>query len=62
MPMKIPTIDRIMITSIATARMLMMDRKGRCNRLAITSLFMVEYGSGSESGLRFGLVPLSLQG
>src|SRR5580698_10470915 len=40
MPMKTPTIERIITTSRATASTLMMERIGRCRMLAITSLFM----------------------
>jgi hypothetical protein len=42
MPMKMPTMDRIMTTSMATASTLMMERTGRCNRLAKMSLFIPE--------------------
>src|ERR1035437_2723166 len=45
MPMKMPTMDRIMTTSMATASTLMMERRGRCNRLAKMSLFIPEDGS-----------------
>ena len=40
-PNMMPTIERIIATSIATARMLMAERKGRCSRLPMTNLFML---------------------
>jgi hypothetical protein len=43
--MKMPTMDRIMMTSMATASTLMMERTGRCNRFAKISLFIPEDGS-----------------
>ena len=46
MPMKMATIDRIMITSMATASTLMMERSGRCSKLAKMSLFMSVQISG----------------
>jgi hypothetical protein len=36
-----PTIERIMVTSMATASMLIDDRKGRCSKLPMTNLFML---------------------
>ena len=41
MPTMMPTIDRIMVTSMATARMLIDDLKGRWSRLPMTNLFML---------------------
>src|SRR2546421_647477 len=40
MPYMIPTIERIMITSIATASALITERRGRYTRFPKTSLFM----------------------
>ena len=54
MPMKIPTIERIIITSIATAVMLIRDRIGRCRMLAITSLFIDSGGLQRPASLRQG--------
>ncbi len=51
MPMKMPTMERIMTTSMATARMLMMERRGRWSRLAKMSLFMPVYRV-QETGYR----------
>lgn len=48
MPIKTAAIDKIMITSIATANTLMMERMGRRIRLAKMSLFMFERGSGVD--------------
>ena len=42
MPMKMPTMERIMMTSMATATTLMRERRGRCTRLAKISLFILE--------------------
>jgi hypothetical protein len=38
-------MDRIMITSMATARTLIIERTGRCSRLAKISLFIPDDGS-----------------
>src|SRR5450755_1380156 len=40
MPNMMATMERIMTTSIATANTLIAVRRGRCNRLLITSLFI----------------------
>ncbi len=48
MPVKMPTIDRIIMTSMATASTLMTERKGRCSRLAKISLFIFEPDSAPE--------------
>ena len=34
-------MERIIATSMVTARMLMAERKGRCSKLPITNLFML---------------------
>ena len=39
-PMKTPVMERIMMTSMATASTLMATRIGRCTRLPSTSLFI----------------------
>ena len=44
MPIKMPTMDRIMMTSMATASTLMTERMGRRSKLAKMSLFMFEHG------------------
>src|ERR1700722_5214910 len=48
MPMKMPTMDKIMMTSMATANTLMTERMGRWSKLAKMSLFMVEPGTGAH--------------
>ena len=48
MPMKMATIDRIMITSMATASTLIIERIGRWSRLAKMSLFMFEPGPSAH--------------
>ncbi len=53
MPMKMATMDRIMMTSMATASTLMMERRGRCSRLAKMSLFIEDSFFQPTSRLQF---------
>src|ERR1035438_37936 len=48
MPMKMPAMDRIMMTSMATASTLIMERTGLCTKLAKMSLFIFEHGSEGQ--------------
>src|ERR1700731_3546922 len=52
LPIRIAVMERIMMTSMAMARQLMRERRGRWTRLPITSLFMQVpvYGTGGETG------------
>jgi hypothetical protein len=50
-----------MITSMATASTLMMERTGRCSKFAMMSMFIVEPGSNEFSGAKSLSVP-SLSG
>src|SRR5258708_34922443 len=51
LPIRMAVMERIMMTSMAIARQLMSERRGRWTRLPTTSLFMqvLVYGSGEES-------------
>ena len=50
MPSMMAAMERIMMTSIATAKTLMRERRGRWTRLPTTSLFMLltVYGNRAE--------------
>src|SRR3981081_1766546 len=50
LPIKIAVMERIMMTSMAMARQLMSERRGRWTRLPTTNLFMLlpVYGNGAE--------------
>src|SRR5215467_7578944 len=52
LPIRMAVMERIMMTSIAMARQLMSERRGRWTRLPITNLFMLlpVYGNGLGSG------------
>src|ERR1700721_4031800 len=51
LPIRMAVMERIMMTSMAMARQLMSERRGRWTRLPTTSLFIQipVYGSGTES-------------
>src|SRR5258708_34008242 len=53
LPIRMAVMERIMMTSMAMARQLMRERRGRWTRLPTTNLFMqvLVYGSGAESRL-----------
>src|SRR6266700_5749146 len=53
LPISIVVMERIMMTSIAMARQLMRERRGRWTRLPTTNLFMLllVYGTGRRSGI-----------
>src|SRR3984893_18105500 len=53
LPIRMAVMERIMMTSIAMARQLMSERRGRWTRLPTTNLFMLipVYGNGRESGI-----------
>src|SRR5277367_884482 len=48
LPIKMAVMDRIMMTSMAMARQLMRERRGRWTRLPTTSLFMLYPVYGTE--------------
>src|SRR6266699_1215152 len=50
LPMRMAVMERIMMTSMAMARQLMRERRGRWTRLPTTNLFMLllVYGNGTE--------------
>ena len=54
LPIRMAVMDRIMMTSMAMARQLMRERRGRWTRLPTTSLFMLYpvYGTGGQSPTR----------
>src|SRR5580692_1805684 len=54
LPIRMAVMDRIMMTSMAMARQLMSERRGRWTRLPTTSLFMLYpvYGTRAESMAR----------
>src|ERR1700735_5508176 len=51
LPIRMAVMERIMMTSMAMARQLMSERRGRWTRLPTTSLFIqvLVYGNGTES-------------
>src|ERR1700729_626623 len=51
LPIRMAVMERIMMTSMAMARQLMSERRGRWTRLPTTSLFIqvLVYGNGRES-------------
>src|SRR5467141_1081835 len=51
LPIRMAVMERIMMTSMAIARQLMRERRGRWTRLPTTNLFMqvLVYGNGGES-------------
>src|SRR5215469_8443446 len=53
LPIRIAVMERIIITSMAMARQLMSDRRGRWTRLPTTNLFMLlpVYGNGQKSAV-----------
>src|ERR1700761_8287464 len=52
LPMRIAVMERIMMTSMAMARQLMSERRGRWTRLPATNLFILVpvYGNGLGKG------------
>src|SRR6202000_673748 len=56
LPMRIAGMERVMMTSMAMARQLMSERRGRWTRLPATNLFILVpvYGNGLGEG-RFAL-------
>src|SRR5580704_16647371 len=50
LPIRMAVMERIMMTSMAMARQLMSERRGRWTRLPTTNLFMLlpVYGNGTE--------------
>src|ERR1700729_4302666 len=51
LPIRMAVMERIMMTSMAMARQLMRERRGRWTRLPTTSLFMLYPVYGSEQNL-----------
>src|SRR5271170_2923603 len=56
LPIRMAVMERIMMTSMAMARQLMSERRGRWTRLPTTSLFipLPVYGSGTENRIQDG--------
>src|ERR1700677_4099485 len=57
LPMRIAVMERIMMTSMAMARQLMSERRGRWTRLPTTNLFILVpvYGNRLGEGMAGGL-------
>src|SRR5882757_7332268 len=64
LPIRMAVMERIMMTSMAMARQLMRERRGRWTRLPTTNLFMLVpvYGNGRGPASRVGVAGSALFG